>query len=370
MTAHEHELTASEVDWLDIRSYLREHRRDLDRAAAASYSTTATVRDTPLLTRPNWIPEKPLPLDAIDLELVPNVPGGVGATRDAARASLPTRANGSRYTTYSEAVGELAAPTVFENRPTYRLLDADFAGERARLRFGFGSYFDSLDTGEASAHEFALAQRGRPVEGGLRETITDPCDSAQRPINLAISTLTIRREPDTDTRSFLLHWRDPRKVGHAGGLYQVVPVGIFQPSGYAEWNIDNDFSLWHNITRELAEELGGEDEDYDSERIPIDYRAWPLAARLEQARQDGHVTVHCHGLGVDPLTFVTDLLTTVVIDAPIFDALFGDAITGNAEGRVLDRQPFTPDTVERILAVHPMQAAGAALLRLATNAMH
>lgn len=25
---------------------------------------------------------------------------------------------------------------------------------------------------------------------------------------------------------FHLHWRDPAKVGHAGGLYQVLPVGV------------------------------------------------------------------------------------------------------------------------------------------------
>jgi hypothetical protein len=45
---------------------------------------------------------------------------------------------------------------------------------------------------------------------------------------VAISTLTLRRSAGGDA-SFPLHWRDPAKVTHAGGLYQVIPVGIFQP---------------------------------------------------------------------------------------------------------------------------------------------
>ena len=198
--------------------------------------------------------------------------------------------------------------------------------------------------------------------------ISDPCDPAQRPVNLAISTLTLRREPETGAMSFLLHWRDPHKVGHAGGLYQVVPVGIFQPSGYATWNVDNDFSLWRNTIRELAEELRDEDEDYDSDNAPIDYHHWPFAARLDQARRDGQVAGYCLGLGVDPTSFATDLLSVLVIDAPVFDELFGCTTGTNAEGRVLAAEPFTAATVDHILDRHPMQAAGAALLRLAIAA--
>ena len=55
-------------------------------------------------------------------------------------------------------------------------------------------------------------------------------------MNLAISTLTLRLDRASGRASFLLHWRDPAKVGHAGGLYQVIPVGVFQPSGEAGWN--------------------------------------------------------------------------------------------------------------------------------------
>ncbi len=71
------------------------------------------------------------------------------------------------------------------------------------------------------------------------------------------------------------------------------------------------------------------------------------------------------GLGIDPLTLATDLLTAVVIDAPVFDELFGAMVDRNAEGRVLPGQPFTAELIDRLTTREPVQAAGAALLRLA-----
>ena len=153
----------------------------------------------------------------------------------------------------------LAAPAVFENRPTYRLTAAELAPGASRLAFTRGRYFDGIDTGEAAAHEFAAARLGgRPAV--LRALVADPCDLRRRPANLAISTLTLRR--DGDRASFMLHWRDPAKVGHAGGMYQVIPVGIFQPSGPEPWHERRDFSLWRCMLREFDEELRGRSEEY------------------------------------------------------------------------------------------------------------
>ena len=58
--------------------------------------------------------------------------------------------------------------------------------------------------------------------------MADPCALQRRSAITAVTTLTLRRAPD-GTASFLLHWRDPARVNHAGGLYQVMPAGIFQP---------------------------------------------------------------------------------------------------------------------------------------------
>jgi hypothetical protein len=357
------ELTTSEHDWLRVRHYLREHRHELAVAAAEDFPAECRVAATPLLAARGWVPAAPIPLDAVDLEANGDVSFG-DLSAIARLTALPTRPDGREYDRYSDVVGELAAPAVFEDRSTYRLLDLDLSGPRGRLVFGRGKYFDGIDVGEASAHEYAAKLLGEDA-GQLRSWVHDPCAPSARPMNLAISTLTLRRDRDTGSTTFLLHWRDPAKVGHAGGLYQVIPVGVFQPSGQAAWNERNDFSLWWSMVREFAEELLGTSENYDSERKPIDYDNWEFARRITDEKRSDSIKAYCLGAGVDPLTFATDLLTVAVIDAPLFDELFGDVVAVNAEGEVLAAKPFDQDTVDQFVHNEPVQAAGAALLSLA-----
>lgn len=312
-------------DWIRVREYLRTHRHEL----AAG----------PLLTRPSWVPAAPIPLSALEITWSAAAPDW----------DLPGASGHPAYRRYSAAMAALDAPTVFENRPTWRLLDANLAGPAPRLVFGDGWYFDSIDTGEAAAHEYAAARLdGSPTP--LRDAIGDPTDLLERPANLAVSALTIRRDPAGD--QFLLHWRDPAKVGHAGGLYQVVPVGVFQSSG------PDDFDLWRFMLREYAEELLGE-----PEVSTPDYSTWPFARAMTDALDAGSIQADVLGLGVDPLTFATDLLVRVVVEAPVFDELFGARVAVNDEGAVSTR-PFTPGSIEGL----PMQAAGAELVRLALAA--
>ena len=362
-------LTESQRGWLRVREYLQQHRYELGRSAAQEYADLPKVAGTPLLTRPEWLPAEPIPLDVIDVEFAPDRPS-IGRTDvDTATAAVcPIRPDGSRYPTYAAAMADLAAPAVFENRSTYRLIEADLSGLRGRLVFGRGTYFDGIDLGEAAAHEYAAA---RLTGGGtpLRAAIEDPCDPARRPMNVAISALTLRYDRAGGGATFLLHWRDPAKVGHAGGLCMVVPVGIFQASNDQPHHELNDFSLWRCLIREYAEELLGEPESHHSKQAPIDYDAWPFAARMTEALDSGQIRVHVFGLGVDPLTFATDVLTAIVFDAALFDELFADLVDTNAEGRLIGPAtvrasaglPFTTDQL-RWVAQQPMQAAGEALL--------
>lgn len=347
------QLSANEQRWLDTRRFLTGHRYQLGVAAAAQYPDATRVLGTPLLSRESWLPAAPVPLDRISLgggsETVVQVPAEAAAALD-----LPERPDGSGYPSYSAVIGELAAPAVFENRPTYRLLAADLVAAQPSMRFGTGWYFDTADVGDAAAHETAAARLGQTTTG-FRAAVGDPCDPTHRPTNVAISTLTLRREAGGDT-SFVLHWRDPAKVGHAGGLHHVVPTGVFQPSNGDPRSVANDFGLWRNILREFAEELAGGSEDYGDG--PVDYDGWPFAQRL------GGVSRYCLGLGVDPLTLATDLLTVVVVDAPLYDELLLGP-SENTEGEVLERLPFDQATVEEFVERRPMQAAGAALLSLA-----
>lgn len=342
-------------DWLRVRGHLRNHRYELALMASRElYPDVPRAAGTPLLTIGRWMPVRPVRLGDIGLDLDP-------------RADGPAAAPDPRY---SDLMRRLAAPSVFENRPTYRLLDADLAGAAPRMRFGSGHYFDAVDTGEAVAHEFAAGHLVGRMDLPRRSAIGLPIDPARRPTNVALSALTIRFDRETGNAWFLVHWRDPAKVGHAGGLFQVIPVGVFQPATDHPDSVRNDFSLWRCLQREYAEELLGQAET-PADAPPIDYASWPAAATLGRECEAGTVRAFCLGMGVDPLTLATDLLCAVVVDAPVFDRLFSGLVSGNAEGELAlaadgrTGHPFTADEVERLARHEPMQAAGAALLSLA-----
>ena len=377
--------TPSEEQWLRVIASLNRDRYELAARAAADYPPDLRMAGTPLLAPRAWRLPAPVPLDDIRLEFRPDAPRpDVPDLTALAPYALPERADGTRYQRYSEVVAALAAPAIFENRPTYRLVEADLSGEAGpRLVFGRGRFFDGIDTGGAVGHEYAAVQsgevtgvvtgsadagagvRGAPARCAYRAALGAPTSLARRSASMATSALTLRYDRSAGTATFPLHYRHPGQVSHAGGLYQVIPVGVFQPSGEAPWNEANDFSLWRGLLREYAEELLGADEDHGSERAPIDYAAWPLAKALTDGLADGRVRAWCLGLGADPLTFALDLLTAVVIDAPLYDDLFGDLVDANAEGRVIKSRPFEDPSVTALLRDTPLQAAAAALLTLA-----
>ena len=312
---------------------------------------------------------------------------------------LPRSAAGPAYPTYAAAIEALDRPALFENRVCYRLLDAELGGadqarpdqsrpdqsrpgpaSPPRLRFGLARYFDAVNLGHAVAHELtaAWAASGTPpdradLDGAalpLRASVGDPCALPRRSALTAVTTLTLRRAPG-GAASFLLHWRDPARVNHAGGLYQVMPAGIFQPVSAAPAARRHDLSLWRCMTREFSEELLGGSEEYPTRGGRLDYGQWPFHRELAAAREAGTLRVSCLGLGVDPLTLATDILTVAVFEAGVFDRMFRGLVTENAEGRVVTQDgsaaiPFTQAAVDRFTGgAEPLQTAGAALLRLA-----
>ena len=367
------EVTESQREWIRVREYLMAQRHELGRQAVDLYADTLKVADTPLLSRPDWLPPEPIPLPDIDLTFAPDGPDtGITPDDPATDSVLPVRPGGSRYRTYSEVMADLAAPTVFENRRTYRLLSADLTGPRGAMTFGRGTYFDGIDLGESAAHEYAAHHlHGTPMP--LRRAIGDPCDPTRRPTNMAISILTLREDRASGEATFVLHWRDPTKVGHAGGLYMVAPVGIFQASDDHERNERHDFSLWRCAVREYAEEFLGGSENYGSG--PIDYESWPFAADLAHGLCEGQVRADALGLGVDPLTLATDLVITVSFDAPVFDHLFARLVDANSEGKLVWAQAtlgagsrqFRLSQAQHCALHQPIQAAGAAALALASS---
>jgi hypothetical protein len=148
-------------------------------------------------------------------------------------------------------------------------------------------------------------------------------------------------------------------VATAGGIYDVIPAGEFQPSSVALWDRRADLDLWRNIVREYGEEVLGEPEHDGSRSQPIDYDAWPLYQRLEDAQDDGTVTPFLLGLGLDALTLAAAILTVVVIDDDVFCEVFGDAVRFNDEGEVVNVGGGSP--------AEGLQAGGAAALALASS---
>ena len=364
MTA-DRELTESQRRWLRVREHLGRNRHPLALRAFDDFDLAPRIGDAPLLVRPEWLPAGPVPLADVQLDYQPDTPfDGLTGTGDVASDVLPLRPDGTAYARYSEALADLAAPASLHNLPTYRLLSAELHDD-PRLVFGAGYYFDGLDTGEASAHEYAGVDLGEMQTLTLRTAIGDPTDLARRPVNVAVSALTLRHDRATGETTMPLHHRDATKVGHAGGMIQVLPVGIFQPAGPEPWNVTHDLSLWRLLLREYAEELLGAGEDYDTTKAPLDYDAWPFGAQMTAALDAGRSRPYVLGMGVDPLTFATDILAAVVFDAGTYDELFAAAVADNAEGTVLPAVAFTEDQVDRYAGHEPTQAAGAALLRLA-----
>ena len=371
-------VASDQSDWQAVRRYLNQHRSALARIAVGLYPARLRIRGTTLIAPPSWLPAAPVDLAGIAMTWVPEAPPGrVTGREPETRRLRPLRAPGRQYDRYTSAIRYLDPPALFENRPSYRLLGLAWSGSAGAMRFGLATYFDKLDISEAAGHELAeLHSRrdGQVTERDLpfRSCIDDPFDFARRAVLPAITTLTLRR--GKAGASFLLHWRDPRKVATAGGVYDVIPAGEFQPSSIAPHDLAGDFDIWRNIVREFSEELLGAPEHDGSGSAPIDYDGWPLYRALCQARADGRARAVCLGVGLDALTLAATILTVAVIDADVFDDLFGDAVRVNAEGITVfgeDGAPaghgieFCERNVTRLLRREPMAAPGAACLALA-----
>ncbi|MER7134264.1 hypothetical protein [Streptosporangium saharense] len=353
-------MSDSPARWRKVRDHLNGNRHALTRAAALRYPGLGRAGSTHLLTRPGWLPDDPLPFGDVRPVWHDDVPPSpVTGAETPARPFLP---EGS--VTYARAMAAHGRPKLFENRVCYRLLDVAWP----RLDLGRGHYFDAVDVGEAAAHELARAGLLGLGEGALpfRTLVGDPTNLAGRPTLPAVSVLTLRRDSRTGKATFVLHWRDPARVAHAGGLYQVMPVGVFQPVRAESEAADLD--LWRCVVREYAEEFLGLPELYGA---AFDHDSWPFHLRMEQARAEGAVRPLVLGLGVDPLTFATDVLAVTVFEAEAFDDLLGAVVETNEEGRVVGTAiPFDAAHVARYVNEEPTQAAGAAVLELAWRHRH
>lgn len=368
----------SQRHWVGVRRELNHRRHILGPIAAQTQPDQHRAGPGGVLARRSWLPEEPVDLAAIELSWHMDSPAPVHTGEaSAAVEMLPLADDGHRYGRYSRAVRDLARPTLFDNRVCYRPLEIEWAGDSGRFRFGYTSYFEALDVCESLGHEYTeawLANGGdAPALGQLplRRAMADPFDLVSRPAALSLNTLTVRRTP-SGRASFLLHKRSSTAVAAAGGMYHVVPAGVFQPSSISPWHQANDFDLWRNIMREFAEELLGIPEHDGNSGQPIDYTGAEPFCALGQARDLGKVQAYCLGVVVEPLTWWVEAQTVVVLDADVFDVVFHAIVPHNDEGyllapnpdRLAEGIPFTEDSMAR-LASEPLAPVAANLLQLA-----
>jgi hypothetical protein len=363
--------------WRLIRRTLNRHRAELTKLAADLYWDPIRVAGTTCISRGDWMPAEPVPLDSIELEWnAAAVPPEVGGSEPESARTRPHGPTGERYAKYSQAIRALASPALFENRGSYRLLDLDWSSGNGRMTYGYTTYFDMVDVCEPLAHELADAWLQRGDAGArltledlpYRQHIGDLFDLARRPVLPSINTLTIRRGKDGD--SFFLHRRGSGRVTLAAGLSHVIPAGVFQASGIAPWNMAGDFNLWRNILREMSEEFLGNPEHDGSSGAPIDYDGQEPFRMLNEGVRSGAIKAWCLGVGLDPLAPAGEILTVVTIDADVFDEVFAGMVVHNAEGEIMPSEDgiagisWSLPTIQRITREEPLACAAAACIGL------
>jgi transcriptional regulator with XRE-family HTH domain len=348
--AQDPRVIGSQEQWLTIRRAMNGRQPALHRLATLLYPEANRVGDSGLLSRPDWHPTEPIDLDAITLTYDPAAPApAVDGTGEAARDVLPLWSEERRFPRYSYAVRDIARPTLFENRPCWRITDATFGDGKGELTFGDMNYFDAIDTCEAVAHELAanhIINEGQLAPASwqglrLRRQIGDPLDFTRRPGILSINTLTIRR--DRHEASIVLHSRSAANVATSGGVISVMPAGVFQPSTVRKSDHDADFDLWRNIMREYSEEFLGNAEHGGDDKA-ADYTEEPFAS-LDQARNESRIKVYAFGVAVGALDLWNALETVAVFDAEVFDEIFLHAVKVNSEGTVVHIGKVAPTSL-------------------------
>ncbi|MCK9923110.1 helix-turn-helix domain-containing protein [Frankia sp. AgPm24] len=380
------QIAASQRAWRLTRDHLNHHRISLARAAVRLYPETDRL-GSGLLSRPGWVWDRPVDIDDVQLhwrdDVEPPLIKGDEPETAGSRPLLGGANAQTRYQRYTRAMRDLDRPTLFENRLSFRLVDVSGDGtaptsatNRPTLGFGHTTYFDAVDVCETVAHEAAAAMAGSGLSWPalpFRARIGSPFDFARRVALPSINTLTIRHDRGGQA-SFFLHRRSAGSVATAGGVYHVIPAGVFQPSGITAVHHQADFDLWHNIMRELSEELLGNPEHDGSSSRPITYETDEPFRSFEQARRAGTMRVSYFGLGLDALTLFGEILTVVVIDADAFDKLFGGMVQSNTEGSVVtagpnravtEGIPFTHAALRRLVDTEPIAPSAAACLELA-----
>jgi hypothetical protein len=118
----------------------------------------------------------------------------------------------------------------------------------------------------------------------------------------------------------------------------------------------------------------GQPEHDGSAGAPVDYEIWPFYRDITRARDNGQVRPYLLGVILDALSLNAVIATAVVIDDDVFDRLFRDMVSVNAEGEIVGQLSdtksirgltFDQQTVTRLIHEEPLGQTSAASLSLA-----
>jgi len=300
-----------------VFQFYREDRELLGPIARAYYLSVA-LPQYPVVTKAEWLPVRPIPLNEFDRELqkhwIPDQP-------EPPHPQLPVL----RGENYAKFVRRMAPKVRQDDDFCYRLLEVRTEKDKLTCVFSPSRYSQFISSCAVLGYEVAEWYMKNQQKRGRRRPRTNGVDLPARGQPRAIFNFENRSAcPATSTililvntgkeNCFYLHRRvSPELFDSPGGLH-VVPSGQFQPDGTEDVYHDRDFSLTRTVMRELAEELLGvaevEKSIWNDKDFYEDPRVQPFVAGLE----NGAVRAYFLGLGIDPLPTKPDFFAALVVD--------------------------------------------------------
>lgn len=217
----------------------------------------------------------------------------------------------------------LLSPT--KDTPTYTMRTLATDGV-LRLDCELGRYYQAYDTCEAL--EWELRSTSRKLAGTtdnafrtfsnylllrerLHQQVANPvCDGSGRSAAIGISTLIAYREGESF--QLLVRRRAKRGVPLRQGLLHVIPSFMFEPTTI---EIEEEFSVTHNIFREYLEELFDFPE-LDGEGDPKQFYGDPRLVYLRTLLDSGEAHLFLTGVAVNLMNLRPEICTLLVINTP------------------------------------------------------
>ncbi len=351
----------SQTDFLNLNKKWASEKRKLISKKAFEYNQSILKDQNtfisnpeifPLISKQQWIPNKPLPIQSVTSELVDEIPPSILPRTDI----LPLASANSKFTEYHEAIYRLMKPSIFLNNRHYRLQAINFEDDSVQISISKepNFYFNKIDYGKTAELEFTDAIRsankmtssGSPTNlqklpskssqkfrNQLLKSLKHIGDFTESVVLGGVSTLTLILTKEGTFR-FLMHIRSSTQ-GYAESTRHVVPAGEFQPLSEGN-NFSSDTNILYNILREYAEEIEGHEEFTGESNKRFDYESNPIFTKYFEELEKGNFKVFYLGFGLDPFSLQGEHLTCAIFKEETFNKLFGSKVkTGNDEGEII-----------------------------------